>query len=89
MQITIEKNVPVPPIVRIGGSKRATYPFAQMEPGDSFALSLAGHKAADGKRDRMAARLSAAATSHAKRRGGEFTVRELKDEGVVRVWRVA
>lgn len=87
MQITLEKNIPLPR--RSGGpGKKAIYPFATMSVGDSFSLPLSGDTDARGY-DKMALRLSNAANGHRLRHGGEFTVRTLRDEGVVRCWRVA
>lgn len=37
--ITIEKNIPLPARVRGTQGRRSKYPFAQMEVGDSFAIT--------------------------------------------------
>ena len=67
----IEKNIPLKQI-----TARASYPFAQMEIGDSFF--------AEGI---TVNRLTAAAALHKKAHGRSFSVRKV--EGGYRVWRVA
>ena len=92
MQITIDKNIPIPSNVADGG-RPALFPFRQMEVGDSFAIPLAGEaelNAAGGhKWDKNVRRIRNAAFHHQRKYGVKFTVRELRDEGVARCWRVA
>lgn len=71
----IEKNVPMPPIVRMSG-----YPFAQMEVGDSFLVPFDGDD-----EQKVRARVATAASTFGKDHGGKFSVRVLQDG--VRVWR--
>lgn len=85
MQITIDKDVPIP----TGGKGRPSeYPFDQMEVGDSFAIPLTGEHNKSGQ-DLSASRLTSAARHRAVRLGFKFTVRTDKEAGVARAWRVA
>lgn len=87
IKIEIEKGKPIPS--RRSGC--ASYPFAEMEVGDSFAIPVAGlvkYKGNNGKKDLAYNRLSGSAHIHGRRNGKKFTIRTLKDEGVVRCWRV-
>jgi hypothetical protein len=70
--ITIEKNVPIP---RRG--RPATYPFQEMEIGDSFLIP---------EQDEIA-RVSRAAYMYGNRNGKTFAVR--RTEAGQRVWRLA
>lgn len=70
--IKIEKGIPMPEVQ--AGSK-PKYPFLEMEIGDSFFVEGAPQSL-----------LTSAASNHAKRYGGRFSVR--KQYGGVRVWRV-
>lgn len=84
----IERGVPMPKI----HVSRSSYPFAEMEVGDSFAVPLSGDLASAGKNgdyDRTQVRVRSAACSHQRRHGGKFSVRVNKAEGVLRCWRVA
>lgn len=84
----IEKNVPVPP--KRGGGREPCYPFADMDIGDSFSVPLVGAPTSPSAcNDSATQRLSCAASAHFKRNNRKFTVRELRDEGVARCWRVA
>lgn len=56
---------------------RARYPFAQMEPGQSFVAPPSENKG-----------VRSAAHSYGKRHGQTFTCRR-QDDGAVRVWRTA
>ncbi|MXO67764.1 hypothetical protein GRI72_02815 [Altererythrobacter marinus] len=73
----IEKGIEMP------ASHRAMrrYPFADMEVGDSFAVPVN-----DGEDDMT---VRSAAWDYGRRHGMKFTGRLLRDEGVLRVWRVA
>ena len=87
MQITIEKNVPLPkPRMRSGVT---AYPFPQMEVGDSFAMPRERGYTLTGS-DKTQNTLSACARNYAKKHNpnARFSVR-LIDENTVRVWRVA
>lgn len=81
----IDKDIPVAPR---NATKPATYPFAQMEVGDSFAaprdLGLYG------KIDKRQNIIGASARGYARRHNpsAQFTVR-LIDENTVRCWRIA
>lgn len=70
---TIEKNIPIP---TEAGATRASYPFHQMEVGDSFTAPVSER-----------ARINNAICGHKKRHGAVFSVRTLGD-GTVRVWRI-
>jgi hypothetical protein len=88
----IEKGVPLPPQER-GRGAISKYPFAEMEVGDSFSLPLTGEKGTGGstyyKWDKSTRKLTNASIHHARRHGKKFTVREMKEEGVARCWRVS
>ena len=83
MTYAIEKKIPVPRVSGRGGRRYAKYPFAQMRKGDSFAVPFT-----DDTLPKVRGRLSVCATTYAQRNGGKFTLRTLKDDGVIRVWRV-
>ena len=91
MTYAIDKKVPLPRAK--SGLNRAChkYPFDVMEKGDSFAVPLSGEITTAGKNapyDKALVRVRSAASNFSRRRGRKFTVRTLKDEGVVRCWRV-
>ncbi len=73
MEYKVDKDIPIPP----ARSTLARYPFADMEPGDTFAVP-----AEENKKVRLAAH------SYGKRHGKAFTIRRQED-GTVRVWRTA
>ncbi len=81
-EIKIEKNVPIPPK---GGGPNGPYkyPFDRLGVGDCFSVSGVG-----GSLAKITRRLRGAAHRYSKSHGIKFTVRELPDEGVVRIWRV-
>ncbi len=82
MSFTIDKNVPIPAST---AGRGAIYPFAAMEPGDSFFVPATGEAL-----KKRAASLSRAASMHAKKHEGrKYTTRKVPDEGGVRVWRTA
>ena len=87
MQITIEKNVPLPKPRMRGGV--TVYPFPQMEVGDSFALPRDRGQTLTGSCKTQNI-LSSCARNYAKKHNPEarFSIR-LIDENTVRVWRVA
>lgn len=80
--IKIEKNVPLP--------SYCTYPFKDMEVGDSFVVPLSGTTIKAGKIDAATHRVSVSAGYWVKKHspGAKFTIRSLVDEGVARCWRV-
>ncbi len=81
----IEKGVPLPkPRRRRSGS----FPFDGMEIGDSFAVPIAGERYPSGS-DKAQASLSVAARKYGKERGKAFAVRIIRNEGIVRCWRVS
>lgn len=87
-QIKIEKNKPIPAIRR----RRTIYPFGEMKVGDSFALPLGGaikFPGNNGVKDITYSRLAGAAHGYGRKHSRKFAVRTIKDEGVVRCWRVA
>ena len=73
----IEKGVPLP-----AARKARRYPFPEMEPGDSFAVTL---DAASQKKERD--RIERAASTYGRRHGKKFATRLMGD--TVRVWRVS
>ena len=71
----IEKGVPLP-------TNDAKYPFAKMEVGDSFAVTLDDKK--------TSSRVSTYAHIGGKRLGMKFVVRTVVEKGrkMIRVWRI-
>lgn len=67
----IESGIPFPKLYN-------KYPFAQMQPGDSFALPEGVKPVA----------VNVAARRHGDKYGARFTVRK-DDNGVMRCWRVS
>lgn len=78
----IEKRVPIPAVSKKSG-RRPKYPFAQMKPGDSFAVPVRGPKAINTARRR----LTVSACIAAKKYGAKFVTRSTPK--AVRCWRVA
>jgi hypothetical protein len=79
--IKVDKGVPLPP--NPGGAV-AMYPFAQMVPGDSFAVSVPDGKTANAQRVRLIGAAHCWAKRYAK--GAQFATRS-EDEGRrVRIW---
>lgn len=74
--ITIEKNVPIPP----RREKPTKYPFADMEPGDSFLVQVDKDNF---EKKILSMRMSS--RKYSKAHGGQFTTRIV--EGGVRCWR--
>lgn len=82
-QLTIEKDVPLPP-THVGIPRHA-WPFAQMEPGDSFLVPCEPGKTAAGSR---MSSISMAIRRHRKEHPDQvYTCRTV--DGGVRCWRVA
>ena len=75
MTYTIEKAIPFPE----GKKRRSTYPFEQMEIGDSFLVPLDRDKSPSG---------IYAAVSNAKKRHN-INLTSARVEGGIRVWRIA
>lgn len=71
--ITIEKGVPIPPVDRSGSGRKPTYPWNDMEVGDSF-TTLTKASSMLGQCQKTGLKL-----------GKKFTVRT--ENGVTRVWR--
>lgn len=79
----IEKGVEMPAAVNSGGRK-AKYPWAKMEIGDSFFVPANGCSMRN-----VQDRFASAAAQWAKRHGSKFATRQVKEpEPGVRVWRV-
>ena len=92
MTYKIIKNAPPIPKRETRGSK-AKYPFNDMEVGDAFDVPADPKDEAGDNRHPVQSKVSASASSKnaTNRRAGRpglFRVRYLRDEGVVRVWRV-
>ena len=87
MQITIDKNVPIPEskFGQGGFGRKPKYPFADMEVGDSFLV-----KCIRKQRGRVQTRLCNAASIYKRKhdRKTDFTTRASDDEGGIRVWRI-
>ena len=75
----IESGIPIPPRSR-GPGRKSAYPFALLEPGQSFFVKKAKSKT-----------MSVLANQHGKRLGRRFTVRTVIESGKegVRIWRQA
>ena len=86
--LQIEKGVPMPAPAR--GGRKGIYPFAAMAVGDSFAVPLKGECSSQGH-DKAMATVARCASSWSRRHDyvHKFSVRTVRDEGVVRCWRVA
>ena len=78
--LEIQKDIPLPKEIRRKREER-TYPWNEMEVGDSFLVPLDQR----GFR-RLVSTVSACAVSAAKVRGTHYTVQ--RESGGVRVWRV-
>jgi hypothetical protein len=87
MTIVIEANVPIPAAKR-GGRRESTYPFAELQPNESFWLPQP-----DGlETPKFMRRMSSASAAASKRHEGrKFVVRALDKDGApgVRIWRTA
>lgn len=79
----IEKGIPLPEPYK---GRPVKYPFRDMEVGDSFSIPLTGTMTGTGV-DIATKRLRQAAANHARRVGGKFHVRTVREEGVARCWR--
>jgi len=80
MTYRIEKNVPL--TKRVG---RRIYPFGEMQPGDSFPIeisSLSPEEVSD-----LVRKVGAAAQTYGRRHDMHFTVRLVREEQIIRVWR--
>ena len=86
--IKIETGIKIPPKAS-GGGYTSSYPLADLEVGQSFAIPLTGERLKQNGTDRARGRLSVAISKVQRKTGKKFTTRELKDEGVVRCWRIA
>ncbi len=80
--IKIDKNIPTPDC---GTHRGAAYPFKHMEIGDSFFLNLDDTDYKDIRS--LANSIAQAASHHGYRNDRKYTLRTLKDENGVRVWR--
>ena len=83
MEVT--KDIPVPP--PSNGGRPYKDPFLNMQVGDSFTVPLTGQPHNDGG-DVASNRVRNAGKRYTTKTGARFTVRVLKDEGVVRCWRI-
>jgi len=72
-EVKIEKGIPIPSISR----RHNTYPFREMEIGDSFAIS-----------EEKEMRLRSIASKFARDNGVKFTVQVDHDTHLVRCWRI-
>ena len=82
-QIVRERNIPIPPETPSG---RSTFPFHELEPGDSFSFP-ALHEAAHAQRQLNSVVLSARGYARTYRPKTNFIARI--DGAVIRVWRTA
>lgn len=84
MAFEIEKAVPIPPVVRSRPNVAPTYPFAEMQINDSFAVR---HIEGEEATRKTLGKVRSAAGIAAKNLGVRFTIRSMGDH--VRVWRIA
>ena len=88
--IKIETGIEVPPSAKgSGGGRSSKYPLDDLEVGQSFAIPLTGERLKQNGADRARVRLSVSIAYFQRTTGKKFTTRLLKDEGVVRCWRIA
>lgn len=90
-RIKIEKGIPVPSSIAY---KKLPFPFVDMDVGDSFAIPLSDEqvKAGGALRNVASHTIREQCRRFRKRPGNadkKFTVREIKEEGIVRCWRTA
>lgn len=76
MSFVIEKGVPLP-----ASRARSSYPFADMNIGDSFLVSAGADDMA-----KQSSKVAVAARNYGKRSERKFAIRKV--EGGARVWRV-
>lgn len=81
--ITIESGIPIPP-----QGRRDVYRFGELKVGQSVSIPLTGDFLPNGKRPEYN-RIRTAATRYGHNHDKTFEVRIMRDEGVVRCWRVA
>lgn len=75
--IRVERHIPLP----TGPGRRLSYPFAEMQVGNSFAIPLTGTK--------FTQPVLIAASRYARKTGKKFTSHTDKESGTVRVWRIS
>lgn len=82
--VEIEKGIPIPPKCS-GKIGQFSYPFDDMEIGDSFAVPFGAESS------RIQNKVSSAISMWKKRTasGAKFSTRVLREEGIIRCWRVA
>ena len=91
-QFKITRNAGEPPCDRRG--RKPKYPFDQLEVGDAFDVPADASELSGDSRHPVHSRVSASASkrnqrSRAAKRKDRFVVRYLRDESVVRCWRIA
>ena len=86
MSYKIEKNIPMPEVLR-NGVEQYKYPFFEMKVGDSFAVPV--DPSTQLGYIRVSNRVANAIYAQQKRQeGAKFTYRTFKDKRVIRVWRI-
>ena len=80
MTISIDKNIPVPTLIRRG--RHASLPSADLEIGDSFMLPAITKDELDQARTRLRS-----STASLIKKGRKFATRSV--EGGIRIWRTA
>jgi hypothetical protein len=85
-QFKIETGIPIPEIQR-GGFRTETYPFQQLEVGQSFFVPGTTEKPNPAKS--LASTVSSATRRYGKTDGRKFTIRTAEENGVkgARIWR--
>lgn len=82
MSITIDKNIPVPNTKQRGGGRTGTYPFDDMQPGDSIKVAVG-----DKPKTTVRENLRNTAYAWARSRGLKASfVTAYEDEKHVRLW---
>lgn len=80
--ISVDVGIPIPTGKRAYKKKGSKYPFARLEPGDSFQITTAAEDL-----QRIYTAVQQAAYAASKKLGHKYTTRKL--ETAVRVWRTA
>jgi hypothetical protein len=93
MEIQIIRNASPPPNWETRGRK-PKYPFGDLEPGDAFDVTAGEEHDECGNRNRIQSRLASIVSKKNReaalsKSGVKYIVRFLRDERVVRVWRVS
>ena len=87
--IEIETGKPITPKQPNRRGAKPRYPFGLLEVGQSFTVPLEYDRYESSGNDKAYQKLLCAAAVWKRRNGRDFTSRIIREEGVVRCWRVA